>query len=336
MSRVIAVIAALMLSTFSRSAIGEPKYKLRISTAAPEGTTWANTIQKFTREVAKATNGDVQVRIYYGGIAGDEREVHEHIKKGNLDGAISGGPICAQAIPSMRALDIIGLFQNQAEAEHVVNELRTTLTREAHDSGYALLATGSLGPRIVFSREPITSMAELRKTKLWSWSLHEVFHKIVPELQLTTVGTPLVQARKAFDERRVDGFITTPVAALSFQWYVDTKYITDLRVGYLVGCFLVRESVLDALPAEHQRTVRNAAARLGVKVDEVNRRMDQELLGNIYERRGLKKVPVSAKFRAEFFEASRVARQRLGDALVPRALLDRVTQLLADFRAEHR
>jgi hypothetical protein len=47
-------------------------------------------------------------------------------------------------------------------------------------------------------------------------------------------------------------------------------------------------------------------------------------------------VPVTPAFRAEFFEAARVAREKLGDQLVPRALLQKVMSMLADYRAEHR
>jgi TRAP-type C4-dicarboxylate transport system substrate-binding protein len=331
------VMAALMLAALvpGDAEADRAKYRLRIATLAPEGTSWANTFQKYAREIAKATNGDVEVRFYFGGIAGDELEVYGLLQADKLDGSVSGGPLCSKVAPSMRALDIVGLFQTQEEAIHVLTELRPTLEKEAHDAGYALVATGSLGPRIVFSREPVTSMAELRKTTLWSWSLHEVFHKEAAEMKLSVVGTSPPQAQKAFDEKRVEGFITTPLTALAFQWAVSTKYITDIRVGYLMGCMMMRERALDALPPEYQTIVRRASTKLGVKIDADNRRMDQRLLTTVYPKRGLQLVPVSAKFRAEFFEASRLARQHLDEALVPRALLDKVARLLADFRAEH-
>lgn len=312
-----------------------PKHKLRIATAAPEGTSWANTFHKFEREIEKQTNGEVEIKIYYGGIAGTEQEVYKLLQAGKLEGAISGGPMCRDVAPSMRVLDIVGLFQNQKEATYVVNELRPTLDTEAHDAGYAILGTGSLGPIIMFSREPITSMAELQKARLWTWDLNGVFIKEAAELKIPIVGASLTAAHKDFDEKRTDGYVTTPVAALAFQWYVGAKYITDLRTGYLMGCFVMRESALDQLSPDQQTVVRKAATKLGVKIDVDSRRMDQKLLGSTYEKLGLKFVPVSKKFKAEFFEASRLARQRLGDALVSRTILDKVTQLLADYRAEH-
>ena len=55
----------------------------------------------------------------------------------------------------------------------------------------------------------------------------------------------------------------------------------------------------------------------------------------VFEKQGLKHVPVSDTFRAEYFAAARAARERLGDKLVPRALMEHVLALLADYRAEH-
>jgi hypothetical protein len=92
---------------------------------------------------------------------------------------------------------------------------------------------------------------------------------------------------------------------------------------------------VDALPQQHRDALRMATARLAVRFDAVSRRQDDALLGGVFAKQGLKVTPVSAKFRAEFFEAARVARDRAGEKIVPRELLARVLQLLADYRAEH-
>ncbi|HEX5059720.1 MAG TPA: TRAP transporter substrate-binding protein DctP, partial [Kofleriaceae bacterium] len=202
----VAVVMLAWLVPTHHAAADEPKHKLRISTAAPDGTSWANTFIAFGRDIAKQTHGEVELKYYFGGIAGDEMEVYDLMQAGKLDGIVSGGPLCRKVAPSMRVLDVIGLFQNQEEAQHVLNQLRPTLTKEAHDNGYALLATGSLGPIIMFSREPITSMADLQKSRLWTWDLNTVFIKEGTEMKIPIVGTGLTQAQKAFDEKRTDGF----------------------------------------------------------------------------------------------------------------------------------
>jgi hypothetical protein len=55
----------------------------------------------------------------------------------------------------------------------------------------------------------------------------------------------------------------------------------------------------------------------------------------LFEKQGLRPMPPSEAFRSEFFESARAARERTAVRLIPRALLDRVLHLLADYRAEH-
>jgi TRAP-type C4-dicarboxylate transport system substrate-binding protein len=281
------------------------------------------------------TKDEVEAKFYLNGIAGTEDEVFKRLEAGKLDGAISGGPLCRQVMPSIRVFDVVGMFQNQEEATYVLRELNPALEAEAHKAGYDLLTTGSVGPLVMFTRDPITSMADLQQTRLWSWDLNTVMLKEATALKLKIVATNLEEARKSFDDKRVDGFVTTPVVALAFQWYVGTKHLTDLRLGYLMGCFVVRQAALDALPLDQQAIVRKDATKLGAKIDADNKRADQKLLGETYEHLGVKSSPVSKKFRAEFFEAARAGRKGLDANLVSQDLLDKVTRMLADFRAEH-
>lgn len=313
----------------------EPKHTLRIATAAPKGTQWARDFELFVKEVADATGGELAVKVYYGGVAGDEEEAARRLAAGQLDGAISGGPLCANVIPSMRVMGVVGLFQTQDEATHVVGELKPQLAKEAHANGYTLLATGSVGPIIMFSREPIASMEAFRKAKLWTWDLNTIFIMMAAEMKLNPFAGSLLEAARAFDDGRTEGYWTTPTAAVAFQWFVGTRYITDLRTGYLMGCLLVRQASVDALPPEHQAALAAAGAKLGVRIEHSTRRQNDELLGGIFQKQGLKLVTVSEKFRAEFFEAARLARERLGEKIVPKALLEQVLRLLADYRAEH-
>jgi len=50
----------------------------------------------------------------------------------------------------------------------------------------------------------------------------------------------------------------------------------------------------------------------------------------------LKPLAVDEKFRAQFYASMREARDHLDEKRFPRAMLDRVQQLLFDYRNEHR
>ena len=308
---------------------------IRMSSVAPEGSTWANLLRSWARELETLTTGAVKVRWYFGGATGDELETFAGIAKGHLDGMASGGVICERVAPSMRIQGLPGVFQSREEAAYVIERMRGTLEEETRRAGFELLIATGLGPEVVFSRTPVRSMAELRKARLWRWAADEVGIAMAHEMGLSVVPTDLEAAAKAYDDGRSDGFIAIPTAALAFQWSTQARYITDLRPGYLTGCVVVAHRAIDRLAAEEQKLFRSSFAKYDALFQEVGRRQDEALLGGLFQKQGLKPIPPSEGFRSEFFETARGARERAATRFVSRATLDRVLKMLADYRAEH-
>jgi TRAP-type C4-dicarboxylate transport system substrate-binding protein len=307
---------------------------LRLATAAPDGTAWARLLKSTGDGIAASTNGALRIKWYFGGIAGDELETADRMAKGQLDGVASGGPLCERIMPTMKVLGMPGLFQSRDEAAFVMHQLRPGLTDEAQKGGFALLITSGLGPTVLFSRQPIRNLAELRATKLWTWELNEVEIKAEKAMGIGVVGGTLLAAGKSYSTNAVDGFIAVPAAALAFQWSTQAKYVTDLRTRYLSACIVVANRSFDKLPVAQQNLVREEFAKGDARFEDLGRRMDDELLGTLFARQGLVSVPVSETFRSQFFDAARQAREKLGD-LVPQPLIARVLSMLVDYRAQH-
>ena len=143
-----------------------------MATAAPDSTSWAKELKAFGRDVEASTDGQVAIKWYMGGMAGDEREALGRIGKAQLDGMASG-IVCAEIAPSMRALNVPGVVQGRDEANYVSQKLQGQFAAEAQKNGFALLFTAGLGPTMVFSRTPVRTMSELRTIKLWRWELDQ-------------------------------------------------------------------------------------------------------------------------------------------------------------------
>jgi TRAP-type transport system periplasmic protein len=309
---------------------------LRFATPAPEGTPWAREGYAFRREVETATQGRVKVKYYLGGITGDEMQTWERIKRGQLDGIASGGMLCMKLAPSMRVLRVLGLFQSRDESAYVSGRLRRVFDEEFRKEGFTNMGELGVGPDVIFSRTPMTSMADLAKARLWYWDLDPVMAAELPLLGIPAVPVALENAHAAYDAGKLDGFVAVPAAALAFQWSSQVRYVSDLRIGFLRGCLLIANRALDQLSVQDQQILRSSNAKLAARLEDVGRSQDEALLGGLFAKQGTRSVAVSPAFRAEFFEAARVAREKLGETLVPKALLQKVLSMLADYRAEHR
>jgi TRAP-type C4-dicarboxylate transport system substrate-binding protein len=293
-------------------------------------------IHNFAVDVEQVTSGRVKLKLYFNGVAGDELEMLARIRHGQLDGALSGHMACERVAPSMRVLRVPGMFQSRDESNDAMNRMQSDLEREAAKEGIFLAGTTGLGPDVIFTRTPVKSMADLRKLRLWRWDVDEVGIAASRAMGFKIVPSKLFEAAKTYDRGEIDGYLAIPAAALAFQWSTQAQFVTDLRGSYLYGCVMFSQRAWQALPVEDQAQIRTSSARIRIRMDDMGRQMDEQLLGGAFQKQGVKVLPVSASFRSEFFSAARQARESLVvDKLVPRALVDRTMQMLADFRAEH-
>jgi TRAP-type C4-dicarboxylate transport system substrate-binding protein len=326
---------ALALALLCAQAHAEP-HLVRMASAAPEGTDWAREIHAISREVEVATHGTVKLKWYLNGIAGDELQMGERIRRDQLDGVGSGGMLCTRLAPSMRVLTVLGLYQERAEASYIAGRLKPLLDEEFAKSGYVNLAELSVGVQVLFTRKPVPSWAEMKKTRLWLWDLDDVQKKQLAQMGVPIAPSSLAEAGAAYDAGRSDGFLAVTQAALAFQWSTQARYLTPMKMGVLTGCLIVAHHAFDPLPLPAQQAMRDAAAKAAERLETIGKQQDEQLLGGLFTKHGLKFVNVSERFRAEFLQAAAAARDGLGPEMVDPALLLKVTSWLADYRAEHK
>jgi TRAP-type C4-dicarboxylate transport system substrate-binding protein len=326
--------SALFLSSPAPIASAEPVV-LRIATTAPEGTSWAREVRAFGRDVITATHDGVQFRWYFSGIAGDELQVHQRIQRDQLDGILSGGMLCQRLSPSMRAAGLAAEFRDGDEARYVMQRLRPIVDGEMLKAGYFNLGFAAIGFSVIFSRTPVRTMEDLRKLRPWLWNLDEVLNTQLVAMGVPVVPLPVEGSARAYDEGKVDGFVGLPAAALAFQWSTQARYVTDLRVGYLVGCVLIARRAWDSLGHEQQQSVLAAAGKLQHRVEDAARKNDEMLLGGLFARQGLQAMPVATALQSEFASAAREARKSV-EPLVAPGMVDRIGGWISEYRSNNR
>jgi TRAP-type C4-dicarboxylate transport system substrate-binding protein len=306
--------------------------RLRMAAIAPEGTSWARELHAFARDVEAATAGEVRIKWYLGGVAGDEHTALGRARAGQLDG-LAGPSFCEELAPSLRVMRTVGLFQNRDEAVDVLGRLGPQLDEEFRKAGFVNLMYAVFGSDIIFSRRPVRSMAEFRALRWWMWDQSTMFIATLPKLGARVEVTPIEQLAAAYRDGVVDGFIMPPAVALGYQVSPLAGWFSDLDTAMLPGCMVLTNAAMDPLPIEQQRAIRTAAAKFRIRFNHVSAELDHALLSGLFEKQGLRRSPVSTQFRYEFLEAAKAAREQLDQQLLPRNLLARVLALLADYRA---
>src|SRR5512141_2140635 len=112
--------AVLLLAAAALSAPGAARSApmvVKMATLAPEGSSWFRVLQEMGEEWRKASDGEVTLRIYPGGVAGDEDAVIRKMRVGRIQAAAITGIGLAYLEPSFYALHIPMLHESDQELD---------------------------------------------------------------------------------------------------------------------------------------------------------------------------------------------------------------------------
>ena len=304
-----------------------------MAAVVPQGTVWAREMQAFARDVAFTTNGQVTLKWYLGGIAGDDVEAGKRIARDQLDGMGAGAWQCERWAPSITVTRLPGLFRTHDEAKYVTARLRAQFEEEMKKSGFVYLGDAQVGASQIFLRRPVRSFDELRRVKLWSLDIDAIKARLLGALGLDVVPLSFDESRVAFEDGRVDGFLAPPTGALAFQWSTQARWLLPLATDHIMACLVVSTRAFDRLGLDQQRAVRAAAAKFMVRFDQAGVDADRELTGSLFARQGLQTLPVDDKLRADFEAAARAAWDKLDERTIPKTLIKQVQAMLIAYRA---
>src|SRR5262249_31929472 len=141
-------------------------------------------------------------------------------------------------------------------------------------AGYVPLAVTWFGSDLAFAREPIRTMDDLKRLRMWIWNLDPVWTSQMKALGVNVVPLPVEEAGRAYDEGRIDGFLALPNAALAFQWAAKTRYFSNLTLASMAACTVISRSVFESLPFEQQEVVRAAAAKANLRFEDISARQE--------------------------------------------------------------
>jgi TRAP-type C4-dicarboxylate transport system substrate-binding protein len=303
---------------------------LRMATIVPEGTGWARELKALSRAVETETFDGLHVKWYFGGVAGDDVSAAERISRNQLDGIGSGGMLCERLSPTLRAAHM--LAETRDEMFYLLGREQKRMEQEFGKAGYVFTGASGIGPDVLFTREPVRSLDDLKRRKLWVWSLDEVSRAIFSAIGVPIVSLPVAEAHRSYEQQGTDGFVAIPAAALAFQWSAQTRYVTDLRMGFVAGCILIAQRVFDTLKLHHRDVLRSAIAKLQLRWEDLGKVQDDALLNaGLFAKQGLTPLPPSDQFKRAYRQAARAARVQVGATLVPPEVLDEVQARLDQY-----
>ncbi|MFZ5565085.1 MAG: TRAP transporter substrate-binding protein DctP, partial [Thermodesulfobacteriota bacterium] len=143
---------------------------IKIGTLAPPGTPWLNIPETLlVPKMSKLSNNKVVIKIYGGGTMGEDTDILRKMDIGQLEGCGCTALGILAASPETAVLLLPGLFKNYDEVDYICEKFRKRIDNAFEERGYILAALIDTGFFYIFSKNPMTGLADLKKQKVLTW-----------------------------------------------------------------------------------------------------------------------------------------------------------------------
>lgn len=237
------------------------KYLFKVATIAPEGSIWTKRFRDFVAEVEEKSNGEVGFKVYPGGIMGDDRAMYRKIRVGQLHGGGFTMTGIGAVVPEFRIMGIPFLFRSYEEVDHVRKGLLPSFRKAFAAKGLELVAMTEVGFVYSMSTRPITTLDELKKTKIWAPEGDPLSTAYLQTLGITPLPLAIPDVLTSLQTGMLETVFNSLYGTIVLQWFTKTKYISDIPFGYAYGGFLLDRKKFSRLPAPHQQLIREIAKK---------------------------------------------------------------------------
>lgn len=314
-------IFAALLFTASVHAV-----ELKIATLAPQGTSLYKGLEAAANDINTKTGGKVTVKIFGGGVQGDEKDVVRKIRYGQLDGAALTGVGLGLIDPQIRVLELPFLFKDSAQVDKVYSGMKDYFVKAFDSKGFILMGWAEVGFVKIFSNKSITKRSDLDGMKMWMWEGDPLAESMYKAMGVTPVPLAITDVLTSLQTHLVDAAYAPELGALAFQWQTKTKFMTDVNFVNGTGAIILSKAAWDKVggsKAVVQQIINDASAKLVVQSRQDNMTSKQAI-----QSAGLKIVNLEPAAATELQDIGKEVRNDLVGKLYSQELLDRVLSLL--------
>jgi TRAP-type C4-dicarboxylate transport system substrate-binding protein len=256
----IATAIALITTTATAATV------IKLGSFAPEGSTYHDILLDLRQDWAAISDGDVELRLYAGGVTGDESDMVRKMRIGQLHAATltSGG--LPDIDPDFRAFQVPMMFENIAEFDHVMRTMRPTLDGLLAKHGFRALGWADAGWLHFFSRQPVAVPADLQPQRIFVWSGADRFVMAWRDCGFRSAQLAATDIHTALHSQMVDAVTAPPLAALSSQWFAQIPHMNTLRWVPLMGSLVISERAWQRVPKHLRSKLKEAAERAATRL----------------------------------------------------------------------
>ncbi len=266
-----------------------PTQLVKVATLAPDGSSWVKALRSIDAEVRASTEDAIGLRIYPGGVQGEEEVMIRKMRVGQLHGAGFGGIGVSNLFPDVLALETPFLFSNYDEVDYVLEQMHDYYVDGYDRNGYVLLGWADVGFIHLLSKQPITGAEDIKNVKVWRLQGEPITGVLFKKAGVTSVPLSIPDVLLGLQMNLVEVVYASPAAAIVLQWFTKVTHFTDLPINYALGAFLVDKRVFNRLSPEHGDLLRSISWK-HMRAQMASSRLQNREALQVLEQQGLVRV----------------------------------------------
>jgi len=280
-------IFPILLICFSVQFIWAKKIVVKMATLAPEGTEWHGLLVDLGQQWSEATNGEVRLRIYPGGIVGDERDMIRKMRIGQIHGAAITNEGMTELNPYFTAFYMPMLYQSYEEVDFVRSRLNDDLISVTEKNGFKILTMVDVGWAYWFSTKPVYTPDDLKKTKIFIWAGDYKSAQLYEKHGYQPIPLAMTDVLSGLQTGLITSFGFNPMYALSQQLFGIAGNMLDMKWGNLTAAIVIDVRTWNRIKPEYQKSMLEIAQKIGDGFQKKNR-YDSDKAVDVMKEYGLK------------------------------------------------
>jgi len=309
-----------------------PQTVIKMGTLAPDGSPWHQALQLMGERWRKISAGQVKLVIYPGGVLGDEPDMVNKMRIGQIQAAGLSGAGLSGIEPGVMALQIPMMFDSYEELDYVRERVAPRLEKMVEARGYVVLNWGDVGWVHFFTTRPASRMGDMRKMKLLTLAGDNDTLELWKANGFRAVPLAATDILTGLQTGLVEAVPNTPLFALLDQSFGIARNMIDVKWAPLIGATVITRRMWDSLPAAQRSDMMKAAREAGVSLRDGIRKMGDEAIVTMQKRR-LQVIHADAAALAEWRREAEGVYPKLRGGQVPAELFDEVRKLRDEYRS---
>jgi TRAP-type C4-dicarboxylate transport system substrate-binding protein len=304
---------------------------IRMATLVPDGSSWHLILKETAERWKQASGGRVTVRLFPGGVAGDDPDVVRKMRLGTLNAGVLTSVGVAEIDKSVYAMGIPLMYESYDEVYWVHEKMRSKLEASLEAKGFVVLNWVDGGWVHFFTRKPVAVPDDLRALKLFSWAGDAEAVEVWRSAGFNPVPLPSTELATALQTGLVEALGSPPQVAVISQFFNQARNMTALRWQLLQGATLVSKTTWEKVPADVRPQLMEIAREAGAQLRKEVREAESRDVAAM-QKRGLSVVPVSAAQKAEWQKLTESLYPRIRGKIVPAEAFDEAMRYRDEYR----